>query len=83
MDFVQTRSLILLANDNHSDINFKEIFANVYFGSIVNNRPKTWVCYFRLFDVYICCLLSDWFITKTRLFKYIENFTTRKGEKIR
>ena len=32
--------LISLVNDNHVDKNLKEILVNVFFGSIVNNRPK-------------------------------------------
>ena len=34
------RSLISLVKDNHMYNNLKEIFAYVYFGSIVNNRLK-------------------------------------------
>ena len=40
LDFVQTRGLISLVNDNHVANNRKEILVYVYFGSIVNKRPK-------------------------------------------
>ena len=40
LDFVQTRGWISLVNDNHVDNNLKEMLAFVYYGSIVNNRPK-------------------------------------------
>ena len=40
LDFVQTRGLISLVNDNHVDNNLKEILVHVYYWSIVNNRPK-------------------------------------------
>ena len=33
--------LISLFNDNHVDNNLKEILVYVYFGSTVNNQPKT------------------------------------------
>ena len=41
LDFVQTRGLISLVNDNHVDNNLTEILLYVYFGSTVNNRPNT------------------------------------------
>ena len=41
LDFVQTRSLISLVNDNHVDNNLKDILGYVYFGSIVTNRHKS------------------------------------------
>ena len=44
LDFVQTRGLISLDSDNHVDNNLKEIFVSVYYGSIVNNRPKNVFC---------------------------------------
>ena len=34
------RGLITLVSDNHVDNYLKEILAFVYYGSIVNNRPK-------------------------------------------
>ena len=37
LDFVQTRGLISLVNDNHVENNLKEILVNVYYGSIFNN----------------------------------------------
>ena len=40
LDFVQTRGLFLLVNDNHTDKNLKENLMYVYFGSIVKNRPN-------------------------------------------
>ena len=40
LDFVQTRGLISLVNENHVDNNLKEILVYVYSGWIVNNRPK-------------------------------------------
>ena len=40
MDIVQTHSLISLVNDNHVDNYLKEILAFVYYGSIINIRPK-------------------------------------------
>ena len=40
LEFVQTRSLISLVNDNHVDNNNKEILVYVYFGSILNNLHK-------------------------------------------
>ena len=40
LDFVQTRGLISLVNDNHVNNNLKEILVFVYIGSIVNNRPE-------------------------------------------
>ena len=40
LDFVQTSSWISLVNDNHVDINFKEIMVYVYYGSTVNNKPQ-------------------------------------------
>ena len=40
LDFVDTRGLISLVNDNHVDNNLKESLMYVYLGSIVNNRPK-------------------------------------------
>ena len=40
LDFVQTRGLISLVNDNHVDNNLKEILVHAYFGSTVNNRSK-------------------------------------------
>ena len=40
LDFVQTRGLILLVNDNHVNNNLKAILVHVYYSSIVNNRPK-------------------------------------------
>ena len=36
-----TRSLISLVNDNHVDNYLKEIIAFVYYGSNVNNRPRS------------------------------------------
>ena len=43
--YVQTRSLISLVNDNHVGNDLKKSLMFVYFGSIVNIRPKTnvWV----------------------------------------
>ena len=42
LDFIQTRGLIPLVNDNHVDNNLKEILMYVYFCSIVNKTvdPK-------------------------------------------
>ena len=40
LDFVQTRGLILLVNDNHVNNKLKEILVYVYLGSIVSNQPK-------------------------------------------
>ena len=40
LDFVQTRSLITLINDNHMDNYRKDILAFVHYGSVVNNQPK-------------------------------------------
>ena len=37
-DFIQTRGLISLVNNNHVDSKLKELLVNVYFGS--NNRPN-------------------------------------------
>ena len=37
------RGLISLVNDNHADINLKEILVYVYFDSIVNSRPKEYL----------------------------------------
>ena len=48
-DFVQMRGLISLVNDNQVYKSLKEILVYVYYGSIVNNRPKTWqICTFIL-----------------------------------
>ena len=41
MNFIQKRGLISLVNDNHVNNNLKEILVYVYFGSILNNWPKT------------------------------------------
>ena len=35
------QGLITLVNDNHMDNYLKEILVFVYYGLIVNNRPKT------------------------------------------
>ena len=40
LDFVQASGWISLVNDNHVDTYLKEIFAFVYYRSIVNNRSK-------------------------------------------
>ena len=40
LDFIQTRSLITLANDNHVDNHLQEVLAFVYYDSIVNNLPN-------------------------------------------
>ena len=40
LDFVQTRGLILLINDNHADNYLKEILLYVYFGLIVKIDTK-------------------------------------------
>ena len=40
LGFGQTHGLISLVNDNHMDNNLKEILMYLYYGSIVNNRPK-------------------------------------------
>ena len=40
LDFVQTRDLISLVNDNHVDNKLMEGLVYVYFGSIVKKRPK-------------------------------------------
>ena len=40
LDFLQMCSLISLVNDNHVDNNLKEILLFVYYGLIVNSRPK-------------------------------------------
>ena len=37
-DFVQTRNLISMVNDNHVDTNLKDILVYVYYGSIVNKN---------------------------------------------
>ena len=44
LDIVQTRSLILLVNDNRVDNNIKEISVYVYFGSIVNKMGTALCC---------------------------------------
>ena len=41
LDFVQRRGLISLINDNHVDLNAKEILVHVYCGSIVKSRHPT------------------------------------------
>ena len=40
LDFVQMHDLISLVNDNHVDNSLKDIFGNLYYGSIVNNQLK-------------------------------------------
>ena len=40
LDFIQMYGLTSLVNDNHMDKNLKVVLVYVYFGMIVNNRPK-------------------------------------------
>ena len=52
LDFVQTRGLILLVNDNHVDNDLQEFLVHAYFGSIVNNQTKISIAYVALEILY-------------------------------
>ena len=55
LDFVQTRDLTSLVNDNHVANNLKEILVYVYFGSIVNNRNNHFLLLL-IFTIQKCCI---------------------------
>ena len=77
-NFLQTRSLISLVNDNHVDNNLKEILVCVYLGSIVNNRPNNenmgiYRCLRYQFFIIVLFLSPhfNWFGTSSNLLYFI------------